>query len=114
MKVANETLQGRRRSQRFPLHFDLIWRRIATDEEGEGKTVDISGTGILFCCGQEFGISDRLELSICWPVKIDGKVPLKLVALVRVTRREAGRIAVKIERHELRLEGVRGRARAAP
>jgi hypothetical protein len=96
----------RRRSQRFLLHLDLRCRSFATEENGEGQIVNISSSGILFTSAHEFAIGERVELSICWPVKLDREHPLKLVVLAKVVRREEDRIAVEIARYEFRIEGT--------
>jgi hypothetical protein len=46
-----------------------------------------------------------LELSISWPVRLEDKHPLKLVARGRVVRLEPGCAAMRIEEYEFQLTG---------
>ena len=44
----------------------------------------------------------RLEVSISWPVQLNNKCALKLVARGRVVRFEQGRAAIEIQQYEFR------------
>jgi hypothetical protein len=74
-------------------------------EEGTGKTVNISSNGVLFTTDKILLPGKRLELSISWPAQLDNKCNLKLVARGRVARLEQGRAAVEIQQYEFRTAG---------
>jgi hypothetical protein len=44
-------------------------------------------------------------LSIEWPTRLDGRIPLQLVAAGRVTRSDPSHFAVVLERYHFRLAG---------
>ena len=101
----------RRATDRFPIERDVRYRvldkRVAP-EEGTGKTINISSTGVLFTTDQILMPGKRLELSISWPAQLDNKCNLKLVARGRVARMEPGRAAIEIQQYEFRTLGSKG------
>lgn len=72
------------------------------DVEAEGKTLNMSSSGVLFTTGHMMLPGRRVELSIDWPAQLDNKCPLKLVARGRVVRFENGTAAIEILQHEFR------------
>ena len=100
----------RRSADRFPIErevkYKLLNKRNA-QEEGVGKTINISSTGILFTTDQILIPGKRLELSISWPAQLDNKCQLKLVARGRVARLEQGRAAIEIQQYEFRTQRSR-------
>ena len=85
--------------------------RLLNRKDGEaptnGKTVNISSSGILFTTDQMLLPGRRLELSISWPAQLDNKCALKLVARGRVVRFEDGCAALEIMQHEFRTKSTR-------
>ena len=95
----------RRHSDRFPIERDVRYRvmnKRGGEEAGEGKTLNISSSGVLFTAGQMLLPGRRLELSISWPAQVNDKCGLKLVARGRIVRFEQGRIALEIQQYEFR------------
>ena len=101
-----ETVQAdRRHSDRFPIERELRFRALnkrGGEDSGEGKTLNISSSGVLFTTGQMLLPGRRLELSISWPAQLNDKCALKLVARGRVVRFEKGRAALEIQQYEFR------------
>ena len=98
----------RRGADRFPIEREVRYRVLSkrnTQEEGTGKTVNISSNGVLFTTDKILLPGKRLELSISWPAQLDNKCNLKLVARGRVARLEQGRAAVEIQQYEFRTAG---------
>ena len=98
----------RRAADRFPIEREVRYRILnkrSSAEEGTGKTVNISSTGVLFTTDQILVPGKRLELSISWPAQLDNKCQLKLVARGRVARLEQGRAAIEIQQYEFRTQG---------
>jgi hypothetical protein len=104
----NEKLPTERRhSDRFPIERDVRFRVLnkrGGEETGDGKTLNISSSGVLFTSGQMLLPGRRLELSISWPVHLNDLVPLKLVARGRVVRFEDGQAAIEILQYEFRTQ----------
>jgi hypothetical protein len=98
----------RRAADRFPIEREVRYRILnkrSSPEEGTGKTINISSTGVLFTTDQILIPGKRLELSISWPLQLDNKCNLKLVARGRVARLEQGRAAIEIQQYEFRTLG---------
>ena len=102
----NDTVQAdRRHSDRFPIEREVRYRvmnKRGGDEAGDGKTLNISSSGVLFTTGHMLLPGRRLELSISWPAQLNNKCALKLVARGRVVRFEQGRAAIEIQQYEFR------------
>jgi hypothetical protein len=102
----------RRHSVRFPIEQEIYCRALSKRRRnviGSGRTLNISSCGVLFTSDRNFRWGERLELSISWPVRLENKLPLKLVAKGRVVRLEPGRAAIRIEAYEFQLTGVPAR-----
>lgn len=97
----------RRHSDRFPIEREVRYRvmnKRSGEESGDGKTVNISSSGVLFTSGHILLPGRRLELSISWPAQLNNKCALKLVARGRVVRFEEGRAAIEIQQYEFRTQ----------
>ena len=100
----------RRSSDRFPIEREVRYKVLSkrtSQEEGTGKTINISSNGVLFTTDQILLPGKRLELSISWPAQLDNKCQLKLVARGRVARLEQGRAAIEIQQYEFRTQGMK-------
>jgi len=101
----------RRSADRFPIEREVrykILNKRNSQEEGIGKTINISSAGVLFTTDQILLPGKRLELSISWPAQLDNKCQLKLVARGRVARLEQGRAAIEIQQYEFRTQAAKG------
>jgi hypothetical protein len=105
----------RRQSDRFSIERDVKFRVLnkrGGEETGEGKTLNISSSGVSFTSTQMLLPGRRLELSISWPVQLNDLVPLKLVARGRVIRFEDGQVAIEIQQYEFRTQANGAAAKA--
>jgi hypothetical protein len=106
---SNENAQAdRRHSDRFPIEREVRYRVLnkrSGEETGDGKTVNISSSGVLFTSGHMLLPGRRMELAINWPAQLNNKTALKLVARGRVVRFEGGRAAIEIQQYEFRTSG---------
>ena len=97
----------RRLSDRFPIEREVRYRVLnkrGGDEAGDGRTINMSSSGVLFTTDHMLLPGRRLELSISWPAQLDNKCPLRLVARGRVIRFEPGRTAIEIQQYEFRTQ----------
>ncbi len=97
----------RRHADRFPIERDVRFRVLnkrSGEETGEGRTLNISSSGVSFTSQQMLLPGRRLERSISWPVQLNDMVPLKLVARGRVVRYEEGQAAIEIQQYEFRTQ----------
>jgi c-di-GMP-binding flagellar brake protein YcgR len=106
----NDNAQAdRRHSDRFPIEREVRYRVLnkrSSEETGEGKTVNISSSGVLFTVGHMLLPGRRMELAISWPAQLNNKCALKLVARGRVVRFEGGRAAIEIQQYEFRTQSA--------
>jgi len=103
-----ERVQFDRRSKvRFPLklrvNFKAMSRRFPS--AGVGWVVNISSSGVLVEYPHKVRTGARLELKIELPLRLDGLIPLQLVAMGRVVRCEESRFAVAVARCHYRTMG---------
>jgi c-di-GMP-binding flagellar brake protein YcgR len=102
----------RRASRRYEIPLRLRWkvlRRKRLLETGTGTTVDLSSTGILFETDTKLPLDGGVELSIAWPILLDGSLPMQLVVAGRIARVTARKIAITIAQYEFRTAGVAAR-----
>ncbi len=107
----------RRHSDRFPIVREVRYRVLSkrsAEEIGDGKTLNISSSGVLFTSEHVLLPGRRLELSISWPAQLNNKCALKLVARGRVVRFEDGRAAMEIQQYEFRTHSSGAAAGTAP
>jgi hypothetical protein len=97
----------RRHSDRFPIEREVRYRVLnkrSSEEMGDGKTINISSSGVLFTVEHMLLPGRRMELAISWPAQLNNKTALKLVARGRVVRFEGGRAAIEIQQYEFRTQ----------
>ncbi len=98
-----------RRSERFPVElsvrYKVIHRRGA--QTGEGKTVNMSSSGVLLTAELPPVPGQRVELSISWPAQLHGQCGLQLVASGRVIWCQGTRFAIQVHKHEFRTAGTK-------
>lgn len=105
----------RRRSDRFAIEREIRYRALnkrGGEEAGEGKTLNMSSSGVLFTAGQILRPGRRIELAISWPAQLNNKCALRLVARGRIVRFENGVAAMEIQQYEFRTQSAPGSASA--
>jgi len=98
----------RRASDRFPIARDLRYKILSKrngDENGSGRTVNMSSNGVLFSTENILLPGRRVEVAINWPAQLNSNVGLKLVARGRIVRYEQGMAAMEIQQYEFRTQG---------
>jgi hypothetical protein len=104
-------VRERRASRRYEMPLRLRWkvlRRKRLLETGTGTTVDLSSTGILFDTDTKLPLDGAVELSIAWPILLDGCLPMQLVVGGRIARLTGRKVAIAITQYEFRTAGVTG------
>ena len=95
----------RRANMRYPCRLCVSWRTLDPPlRRGESTigTLNISSKGLLFAAVEEFPRGTVLEVTLDWPVRLNQRVPLKLVVLGHVLRSADGYTAVSINHYEFR------------
>jgi hypothetical protein len=98
----------RRSGIRFPIKSELRWTVLNRKNgplAGKGETVDFSSSGFSFRSDVLLSPGCRLELDVAWPVELDGRVPMKLIATGKVVRVDGCLVCVVIEKKEFRTAG---------
>jgi hypothetical protein len=102
----------RRSKSRYPLHLKVRFRSISgpCSLSGAGHTVNLSACGVLIVVQDmvprdEISAGVKLEISVEWPVLLDERIPLQLLAVGRVVRRGATDFAVAFRHHQFRTMG---------
>lgn len=96
-------LVDRRTSSRFPLELAFSYRTLARKARaGVGRILNISSMGALAECNDPFTVGTVVELTMEWPVRQQGWIPLYLVMTGSIIRCEVSRFVVAAIRVQLR------------
>jgi hypothetical protein len=90
------------------VRYKVLGRKRSVEKVGSGKTLNISGGGVLFTTESTLVEGELVVLAVSWPALLNGVLPLKLVAQGRVVRTEEKRAAIAIERYEYQTCGSSG------
>ena len=96
----------RRRSPRFPIECALEYKTLSLRSQivGKGKVSNISGNGVLFSAQHEIPAGTKVEVSISWPVQLNGTTPLRFVARGVVARFSKGQLGFQFGEYQFRLD----------
>ena len=103
--VANEpTGEERRLKFRYPINLSVRFRSSSTESSfsGAGLVLNLSSGGVLVASKHRATEGALVELSIEWPSRLDGRIPLRLIAVGRVLRQAESHFAATLERYEFR------------
>ena len=106
--VGRPRFQEKRKSKRFPVQQGIQYRVIDHWDgklTGAGLTLDMSGSGIRFSIQDGIPLGRIVEVSVDWPVRLDGTCPLKVIVVGRVVRSEPSWAALSILQYEFRTKG---------
>ena len=104
---SQSALTERRSRVRFPFELRVRFRSLDPGRplSGTGRLVNMSSGGLLVASRQEMITGTLLEVNIDWPTRLDDRIPLRLVAVGRVTRCDPLNFAVILERYHFQLAG---------
>jgi hypothetical protein len=109
---ATDRIRGdRRKDRRYNLALELRWklvRRRKVLEAGNGRTLDLSSSGLLFDAGRPLPVGLNVELSISWPALLHNIAPMQLAISGKIIRSDGMRSAVRMVQHEFRTAGNGG------
>jgi len=71
--------------------------------------MNMSSGCVLVATADEFRAGTGVEISIEWPFRLDGRIPLQLVASGKVVRSETTSFALLLTRHQFRFTKKRMR-----
>src|ERR1700733_2563646 len=93
----------RRSKVRFPLHLTVIFRLRKSLVAGVGRAVDLSSSGVLVTLDvrqPRIRVGASVEMSIEWPSRLDGRIPLQLLAVGHVIRVGTFDFAATLEQYD--------------
>jgi hypothetical protein len=108
-----EASDDRRTSERLPIERDVCYKVLNGKRRlinvGSGRTLNMSGGGVLFTTESALRVGELVELSVSWPARLNNLVPLKLVVVGRLVRVEETQAAIAIQRYEFKTSGSKDR-----
>lgn len=66
----------------------------------------MSSTGVFFSTKQRLTAGCQAVLSIEWPARLDGRLPLTLLVIGKIVRSDAQTAAVEVQRCEFKIRGA--------
>jgi hypothetical protein len=106
--MANSALAVDHRSrarQQVSVEVQYSYRRGKCTYHGTGRTRDFGDQTVCFESDQDLPGDVELELSIAWPVSLQGQFPVDMVVHGGLLRKQNGLIVLKLEDYEFRTRG---------
>lgn len=97
----------RRRKARFPMDRDVRYKVLDGDtivEVGLGTTLDMGSGGVALITEHQLPTGSFIELSISWPVLLEGSCPMRLIVFGRVLRSARRFTACTVDKYEFRTQ----------
>jgi len=110
MSPGRDVIHGDRRSdRRYDLELDLrfSYTRRNVTYLGSGRTLDLSGGGVLFTTDSPPPVDQEVELRVAWPFLLQNVCPLEVVIRGEVLRTDARGTVVRMRDYEFRTCGAR-------
>jgi hypothetical protein len=100
----------RRLTRRFPIGMAAQYKLLRYGRvvnTGEGRTLNLSSGGALIWCEGALPKGHSIELSLLWPVRLDGRVGMSLEVAGTTVRATGNTVAVAFSRHYFRTRNLR-------
>ena len=85
----------------LPLRYTVLPRRRRL-RTGEGRTLNVSSSGVCFIADGPLQPGNRIEVAMDWPQMLHGDVPLRLVALGTVVWAQGDHVGLQFQRREFK------------
>jgi hypothetical protein len=102
-RFADRWNRDRRSGLRFPIDSGVEYRILRggkTVGSGQGRTLNISSSGVLFESGARLSPGATVELSIAWPARLYGSAPIQLRVRGKAVRISGAIAAVRISAYD--------------
>jgi hypothetical protein len=108
--------EERRAKSRYPLQLNVSYQTMgaAGQVAGVGRTVNVSSSGVLIKSSSTVGEGARVKVVFEWPSLLNGTIPLQLIALGTVVRRQSSGLAIAFEGYQFRTAGRRANVATMP
>ena len=103
----NKTITERRSKARYPVQLTVRYRTVGRNQlvNGVGQTLNMSSGGLLVSAQHEFSAGLKLEVNVEWPLLLNGRVPLQLVANGKIVRCGGSMFAISFSQYQFRTMG---------
>jgi hypothetical protein len=101
---------NRRANQRYPITLEIEYKvpdGNGFQRKGFGRTINISSRGMLLAVPEVLPSGSTIEISISWPFRLQGVIPLKLMVEGYIVRSDGYSVAVKSVHHEFHVASAR-------
>lgn len=99
--------RDRRARVRFPVDLPFSYRTLdPTRRSGTGRILNLSSCGLLAACRDHLTVDTTVELTIEWPARLHGGIPLHLIVTGSIVRCETFGFAVASCQHRFQLVGA--------
>jgi hypothetical protein len=108
--------QERRVKSRYPLRLNVRYQTLGTANRiaDVGQTLNLSSSGVLMTCTSSINEGEKVRAVFEWPSRLDGTIPLQLVTVGIVVRRQVSELAIAFEGYQFRTAGRRAEVAAVP
>jgi hypothetical protein len=98
-----------RSNRRYPVQFDLRYKvlRGGAPLRGIGVTREFSSTEVQFAADRDLPLGAEIELSLDWPLRLDGGCPLQLMVFGKIAATGENGATLPISRYEFRTRSLR-------
>jgi hypothetical protein len=106
----------RRVKSRYPLRLNVRYQTLGTASRmaDVGETVNLSSSGVLIASSGVVSEGERVRAVFEWPTLLNGTIPLQLVTIGIVVRRQGSRLAIAFEGYQFRTAGRRANVATMP
>lgn len=106
----------RRIKSRYPLRLTVRYQTLGTASRmaDVGETVNLSSSGVLIASSGVVGEGERVRAVFEWPTLLNGTIPLQLVTIGIVVRRQGSRLAIAFEGYQFRTTARRANLATMP
>ena len=94
----------RRSKRRYPLELTVNYQSMDPRMTliGEGRSRNVSSTGVLVSCGDQLPEGTALKVTLEWPTLLNGVTPLQLVTFGKVSRSDDFGFAFELDTYQFR------------
>ncbi len=87
MELAKEATTGIARARRFSLQLPVRYRPMGSENWNQGKTENVSCTGMLIRAGERMDVNQEVEVILVLEVDVVGEVSPEVLCLGHVVRK---------------------------
>jgi hypothetical protein len=94
----------RRSKTRYPIELTVNYQSMDPRLllNGEGRSRNVSSTGVLVSCGDQLPEGTSLKVTLEWPTLLNGVTPLQLVTFGKVARSDDHGFALELDSYQFR------------